>query len=399
MKILHTADWHIGKHLHNIDLYFDFQHFSNFLLDFIKEENIDLVLVAGDIFESSVPTNQARKQYFDILTSLVRLGVKVVITAGNHDSISNIEAPKEILEYLDIYVVGDLNSMQPILLQDVVILPIPFLYDKDVRKIVAEQSELDRVEAVKKGIVYLYEQQSLMIKNQYPDKVSIAMGHLFLQGVAESESERDIQVGKQAGVEAKSFENLFDYIALGHIHRPQQLADNIRYSGSPIPLSFSERKDTKGFVALTIEGKTLKHSFVEVPKWRNFIRVTGTFETIKVKLQDLIDNTYILPSLIDVEVIEELEDPSLRLQINDWLTRFNSDQCIIANYKIKFLNSDLALKKLLTTQVGIEEMQPRNVFLQRIEEEVQNSEDIALFIEAFDELVDNIIASDKTTFI
>lgn len=395
MKILHTADWHIGKQLHNNDLFQDFEYFANFLIKYIEEEKIDVVLVAGDIFDTSVPSNQARKQYFNILTSFVKLGIKVVITAGNHDSIANIEAPKEILEYLDVHVVGDLNSMQPILIDEIVIVPIPFLYDKDVRKIVAEQSELDRVEAVKKGIVQLYNTQAARVKELYPNKIYIAMGHLFLQGVVISESERDIQVGNQAAVDAKDFEKLFDYIALGHIHRPQQLSNNVRYSGSPIPLSFSERNDKKGFVVITLEDNKISNKFVEVPKSRDFIKVSGSFDEIKVRLQEILDIYNFLPTLIDLEIIEDDEDPAVRIQVNDWLSRFKSDKCVIANYRIKFLNSDQALKKLLLIDTNIEEMQPKNVFLQKIEDEVNNEDDRRLLAEAFDEILDLLSYSDK----
>ncbi|HMP28890.1 MAG TPA: exonuclease subunit SbcD [Saprospiraceae bacterium] len=393
MKLIHTADWHIGKNLHNIDLYEDFQAFASFLLKYVEEEKIDVVMVAGDIFDTSVPSNQARKQYFNVLTSLIKLGVKVIITAGNHDSIANIESPKQILEYLSVYAVGDLHAATPIVLGDVVIAPIPFFYDKDIRKIVAEQSELDRVEAVKKGIIDIYQQQSTLLKEQYPDKLHIALGHLFLQGVTESESERDIQIGKQAAVAVQSFENLFDYFALGHIHRPQKLTNNIRYSGSPIPLSFSERTDQKGFVQLTVVHKKIEQSFVAIPKVRDLIKVEGSFKDIQVKLQECICNNVSFPNLIDVEVVEEVDDPSLRLQINDWLSRFKSDHCIIANFKIKFLQSNLGLQHLLLAKETIEEMIPRNVFLQKIEEEVLDDDDKQEMLAAFDEILDKVLNS------
>ena len=98
MKIIHTADWHIGKQLYNISLSEDFDHFVSFLIEYIIKENVDVVLVSGDIFDSSVPGNLARKQYYSALNQLLKTGVKVIITAGNHDSIAQIEAPKEFLE-------------------------------------------------------------------------------------------------------------------------------------------------------------------------------------------------------------------------------------------------------------------------------------------------------------
>jgi exonuclease SbcD len=386
MKIIHTADWHIGKQLHNIDLHEDFDHFVKYFLDYIIKEKVELVLVSGDIFDTSVPSNQARKQYFNLLTSLVKLQIQVVLTAGNHDSIANIEAPKEILEYLDIYVVGDMESAQPITFGEVTIIPIPFLYDKDVRKIVAGQGELDRVEAVKQGIVNLFQSQSITVRQAYPQHLLIAMGHLFMQGVKESESERDIQVGKLAAIESERFDNLFDYVALGHIHRPQRISETVRYSGSPIPLSFSERDDKKGFVVLECLNGKLESNFVEIPKMRDFKKVSGRFSEVKEKIEAFVKPENQLLTLLDVEIIEEKEDSMVRIEVNDWLTRYKSAHCIIANFKLKFTNTENDIKSLLQIDQNISERNPRNVFIKKIGEETSDIEDLALLEESFDEL-------------
>jgi exonuclease SbcD len=386
MKIIHTADWHIGKQLYNISLAQDFDHFIGYLIDFIKKERVDLLLISGDIFDSSVPGNAARKQYYDTLHQLLQTGVKVVITAGNHDSITQLEAPKEILEHLHVFITGDVKNVKPLLFGEVVVLPVPFLYDRDIRKISEALGENDRVEVVKKGIAEYYSNLSKSVKEEFSDKISIAMGHLFLQGVKESDSERDIQVGKQAAINVQKLEGLFDYIALGHIHNPQKLSEKIRYSGSPVPLSFSEREDAKGFVLLKADDGVLRPEFIKIPKFRDFVRVTGTFTKVQQKLQEINVTDGKLPMLADVVVMEEKEDAGLRLLVNEWLSRFKSDHCQIANYKIIFTNEYQVFQNLASLAHTIEEMNPRSVFIQKLEDETESGDDRVLLLEAFDEL-------------
>lgn len=391
MKIIHTADWHIGKQLYNISLSEDFEHFVSFMIEYILKENVYAVLVSGDIFDSSVPGNAARKQYYQTLNQLLKTGVRVIITAGNHDSVTQIEAPKDLLEQLNVFVTGDAKSVKPLVLEDVVILPVPFLYDRDIRKLMEGMGEQDRVEAVKKGITDYYVNWSEEVKIMFPSKSTIAMGHLFMQGVKESDSERDIQVGKQAAIKVDSFEGLFDYFALGHIHKPQKITESIRYSGSPIPLSFSEREDRKGFVLLEIQTDKIASEFIHIPKYRELIKVKGSLNYVQQKLQEIDLKTDSLPVLADVEIMEEREDPGLRLLANDWLNRYKSEHCQIASYKIIFSEENFSTKNLMSSSRSIEEMNPRNVFIQKMEDEVNDSNDQILLLEAFDELYDEML--------
>ena len=204
------------------------------------------------------------KLYYQFLTSLIGSSCRqVIITGGNHDYISTLEAPADVLSALNIQVIGGAKETISDELIEVsinnelqcVVAAVPFLRDKDIREINASESYEEAKDAVNNGIVKHY-QQLAEEAGKYTCPL-IAMGHLYVQGASQSESERDIHIGNLAGLRVDSFPDKFDYVALGHIHRPQKFKDTIRYSGSPLPLSFSERKDNKQVIVLSVEGKKI----------------------------------------------------------------------------------------------------------------------------------------------
>ena len=324
MRLLHTSDWHIGQKLHGNDREEEHQLFFDWLIDTINERQIDVLLVSGDIFDVGFPANSALKLYYTFLTRLIQTHCKeVIITGGNHDYISTLEAPSEVLSALNIHIVGgakehieeelipiSINGNNP----DCLIAAIPFLRDKDIRHINAGESYEDGVKAINKGIVKHYVEAAEKAKN-YACPV-IAMGHLYVQGAGLSDSERDIHVGNLAGLHVDSFPPEFDYVALGHIHRPQKLnsAGTIRYSGSPIPLSFSERKDHKQIILLDIEGNTINSIVsLEVPLFRKLISFKGGFNEVAEQLYAYKGVSH-LCDWAEVSIEEAEMDTSLRVQ-------------------------------------------------------------------------------------
>ena len=254
MRILHTADWHLGLRLYKKDLTQEHRLFFDWLINLIRERDIDVLLISGDIFDQGNPANEARVMYFSFLRDLIKYNCKVIITGGNHDSPGVLNAPKDILEMLNVHTIGnvteDISQMVIELHHNnqlkAVVCAIPFIREKDIYDFTVESIFENKVEQVRAGIKNIYSSIGDLVKDNYQVPI-LAMGHLYAAGAELSDSERDIQVGNQSAINVEDFTDVFDYIALGHIHRPQFVAGqkHIRYSGSPIALSFSEKMDQK----------------------------------------------------------------------------------------------------------------------------------------------------------
>ena len=398
MKILHTADWHIGKSLYKHDLYEDIGLFLDELIQIIKEEAIDVLVVSGDIFDLANPSNRDKEIYYQFLTQLTQLKIRTIITAGNHDSVRMLEAPKELLRYLNIEVVGDASNMegQVLLLEDksghiqACILAVPYLRDRDLRQVNAGEKYEDRVSATRIGIVKHYETLKAFAQNAGYIGPLIAMGHLYMQGASLSESERDIQIGNTAGISVDAFSALFDYMALGHIHRPQKLnkEGTIRYSGSPISLSFSERSDQKQVIILDIENQEIQSiKSRTLSKNRDLMRINGSVQEIKQQLA-VFENTKKLIAYIEIHALEKERDHIKILELIN-LAQQESEQYKIIHHKIQFEEN----KQGLIDQghdKSIEEMKPIDVFRSKLNDEIQEEELKKSLELKFLELVDEL---------
>eukprot|EP01136_Pigoraptor_vietnamica_P038977 Opistho-1_new@109018 len=161
MKILHTADWHLGKKLHKYDLHEDQQLFLEWLIAFIQERKIDVLLISGDIFDLANPPAEARMLYYWFLRQMILQKCKIIITGGNHDSVSMLNAPKDILSMLDVIVVGGAmpNIEDEIIdLKELIVCAVPYLRDADLRQAVEGETATGRIEAVRNGIKNHYDQ-------------------------------------------------------------------------------------------------------------------------------------------------------------------------------------------------------------------------------------------------
>jgi exonuclease SbcD len=394
MKILHTADWHIGKQLYKRELNEEMNLYFNYLIEIIENELIDVLIVSGDIFDTSTPSNSAKKTYFNVLKRLFETKTKVIITAGNHDSILNLEAPKELLEIFDITVVGSYDNVRPIDLgkvgeMNVVLAPIPFLHDRDLRTGVEGLSEADRLEAYRNGILERFTYWSSQIDTDYPNSYKIAMGHLYIQGASISDSERDIQIGNAAGVSVTSLEGLFDYVALGHIHRPQRLSETIRYSGSPVALSFSEKNDTKKMIIVEVGEHETKIFDIPIPSYRKMVKITGTLADTITILNEF-QNDSMLKAWADLDIIEATRDASKQIEMNDFVSQFSSDQIEIIKPRMSFLDAQRELSHLFDSSVMIEDLLPMEVFKKMIESHTYTPKDEKLLISAFTQLLEEV---------
>ncbi len=403
---LHTADWHLGANLYNETLDEDHELFFNWLTtECIPEVKPQVLIISGDVFDKANPSINARKLYFKFLAKLIDLNIKqVIITAGNHDSASMLEAPKELLEYLNIHIIGNApNDVRELLISvtgengEVVakVAAVPFLREQDVRFSQFGDNEETRETSLRKGIFdyfnEVYEAASAYKKEGIP---LICMGHLFASGVTISDSERPVQVGNLADVGADCFpKEKVDYVALGHIHRPQNVGgtDHIWYSGSPIALSFSEWKQEKSLRIIKVDGESVKSERIAIPLFRNLIRLEGTFAEVKEKERQL-TNAAQLPAYLDISIVEQNYDPTISRAIVSWIqeiTKTRGSFHKIASYKFTFIDKPLTLTKLTDTK-SLADTTPLEVFNKLLEAKNADKEMTNTYIGIFHELLDQI---------
>lgn len=406
MKILHTADWHIGKVLHKYSLEEEMLLYFDWLIALIKEETIDVLLVSGDIFDLANPGAKDREIYYKLLSRLIPLDIQIVITGGNHDGIGVINAPKELLTTLNISVIGGAKENlkdELIEIKDdqgataLVIAAVPFLRDRDLRSLQKDKQYESRAMAIKDGIAQHYAQLAKLCAENYKGIPSIAMGHLFAKGVSSSDSEREIHIGNAAAVESTIFPEHFDYIALGHIHRPQIISKNefIRYSGSPISLSFSEKEDKKGVLVIELkEGKFIAPKFIHIPKQRELKKLSGDHHAVREKLKEY-KHKLNLPSLIEIEFLED-EYSSLRLAENASLVSEYQDDpnLIILKSRTSFSSGTQDTSDLFVSGENIEDLSPMDVFAKRMNLEELDESKQAELRETFAELLEMVRAEE-----
>ena len=237
MKVLHTADWHIGRSLYGRKRYEEFEAFLNWLAETIQQNEIDALLVAGDIFDTSTPSNRAQELYYRFLC---RVPCRhVVIVGGNHDSPSFLNAPKELLKALDIHVIGRASEASEEVLvlcneQDVpelIVCAVPYLRDRDIRVAEAGESFDDKARKLIDGIREHYATVAALAEQKREelgaDIPIVAMGHLFTAGGQTGDGVRELYVGSLAHVTAGIFPACFNYLALGASPRPAE-GDRVR---------------------------------------------------------------------------------------------------------------------------------------------------------------------------
>lgn len=283
MLILHTADWHIGQRLYERSRLKEQKQFLDWLLKTIKCKKVELLLVSGDIFDTSLPSADATNLYYEFLHRFSReTKAYAVITAGNHDSPRHLEAPKEFLKMGRIYVVGRAANPDDCVFNfppeepKVSVAAVPYLSESELSHISFE-TEPKKAERYRKRLKKLYRQ---CVGAMQADLPKILMGHLFVQNGKKSDSERNIQIGGATAIGVDDFPCGVDYVALGHLHRPQSIngaSYPVRYSGSPLPLRFNEATYRKTVCLLEVSGAANSPSVeeVEIPVFKELCTVEG----------------------------------------------------------------------------------------------------------------------------
>ncbi len=310
MKLLHTSDWHLGRSLYGRKRYDEFSAFLDWLSRTIEAENIDVLLVAGDIFDTSTPGNRAQELYYRFLCNVASSCCRhIVIIAGNHDSPSFLNAPKELLRALNVYVVGAMTERpedEVIVLKNqqddaqAIICAVPYLRDKDIRTVEPGETIEDKNSKLIQGLQNHYadvcaiaELKQIEYKNNghSTDIPIIAMGHLFTAGgkTIDGDGVRELYVGSLAHVGGEVFPASIDYLALGHLHVAQRVGsiDHIRYSGSPIPMGYGEARQEKKVIVVEFNGKTPAIEELAVPCFQTLERIAGSLDEIHSRIEQL----------------------------------------------------------------------------------------------------------------
>ncbi len=385
MKLLHTADWHLGqKFLYN-DRAREHEQALNWILNQIEKEEVDVLIIAGDVFDVANPPNFARKQYYRFLGRLIHTSCRhVVIVGGNHDSPSMLEATEDLLAIMSesemditIHVRGAFtgnyeDELIPLYNKEkkleAVIAAVPFLRDQDIRGSVAGQSFEDRQQSIRDGITNHYLKMAELVAPFQKDKVPlIATGHLFATGGTRAAGRLNrIHIGLFDTIEAEQFPAIFDYVALGHLHRPQMLDSqlpHIRYSGSIIPLDFSEIKDQKVVNLVHFENGKIKGEIelLPIPVFRKLIRLEGDLESVQKKLEAIPAEEKEDYAWVDVLVKTEQIIPDLDRQLRSF-----SKELPLELLKIRTQGNYKALDEQIL-EVDLDDLSVEEVFKRKCE--------------------------------
>lgn len=303
MRILHTADWHLGKLFYGGYVTEDQAYvLQEQFLPLLKDEGIDAVVLAGDVYDRSLPPAEAVELFDEIATKVTQeLGIPFFVISGNHDSAARLSFGSQLLARAGLHIYGELEKLTgPVYVEDaygtLAIVPVPFAEPAVVRHFFQDAAVTDQESAVQRLITA----QSTGIP---AGMRTLAMAHAFIAGGQASESERPLSMGGSDVVPAALFER-FTYTALGHLHGPQQAGSpQIRYSGSLLKYSFGEARQKKGFVVVDIDGEgRVETTFQPVTPKHDVRVITGTFADIMAQTDDRPDD-FVLIRLDDMDPI------------------------------------------------------------------------------------------------
>lgn len=305
MRILHTSDWHIGRQFHNTSLLEDQCHVLDQIIAIAESEAVDVVVIAGDIYDRAIPPASAVSLVDKTLNQLCNvLKIPVIMIAGNHDSPERLSFGSRQLSQANLYITGPLTkNVNTIVLEDeygdVIFYPIPYADPATVRDVFLEDEAMD---------LRTHDQCMARIIEEIPDhkkQRSVAISHCFLAGGDGCESERPLSVGGAEYVSTKHFKR-FNYTALGHLHSQQHRTEkNIRYSGSILKYSFSEEHHNKSITLVDMDAKgDCEIKQIKLEALHDMRSISGPFdEIIKGAKMDKNPEDYLLISLTDKHAI------------------------------------------------------------------------------------------------
>lgn len=409
LKILHTADWHLGHHLHGVSREYEHQQFLDWLLQQLKIQQADALIVAGDVFDTANPSAAAQTQLYDFLVKAKGLcpQLDIVVVGGNHDSAARLDAPAAILKALGVSVVGGLvRNQQGEIDWQRLLVPLknsageikawcgamPFLRHADLPE--TDSADDPLITGVKALYADLLQQLQLKSTN---NEALLLTGHCYMVGGNLSElSERKILGGNQHALPSDIFPDHISYTALGHLHLAQKVADDnsVRYSGSPIPLSFDEQHYQHQIVQVDIEtDKSIKVNKLFVPRSVEIIRLPNakSFDVLETVLDQLANYNFDSSlakqqqPFLELRIALDKPQPGLRQQI---------EQCIkdlpvrLLKISTAYSGNEKGLADVIAEQ-RLEELQPEHVF-QRCYENKYDSAAPEEMLSLFNELQESL---------
>lgn len=398
MNILHTSDWHLGHRLHEQSQQYEQEKFIEWLLTTIDEKEVDVLLVSGDIFDTGYPSSQSLQLFYDFLAKLYKTTncKHVVITAGNHDAPGTINAPGQLVRYFSINLIGKATeNVEDEILQftingeKLIVAAVPFLRDRDIRRAVAGENTNDIETRYKTALVNHYNEVAKAI-NKSDNTFVVAMGHLFAVGGQVSESENRIYVGGLGDITASDFPKVFDYVALGHLHRPQKVDkhDCIRYSGSPYPLSFSEAGQSKKVIL--IKTKDRRQAITEeigIPVFRNLLSVSGDIEYCKMRLKEIAGQNFEVEPWVEVIIDDNDFYASAYSEINNAITGLQIRVLKVVTLRV---DNSIGLEQLVESDRQLNELKPDEVFKKKCNEDSFDLDEKSEILDAFYEILNEV---------
>jgi len=310
MKIIHTSDWHIGRQFHNVSLLEDQRHVLQQLLEYIEKEAVDALVIAGDIYDRSIPPADAVALLDDVLhTICLEMQVPVILISGNHDSAGRLRFGSRQLKKAGLHIMGDIKGVsEPVIIENgdekVAFYGIPYCDPETVRNVSGET-----VSTYDEAHTYLVNQ---ILEAKQEGIPSALISHCFMDGAEVSDSERPLSIG---GSDRVSYQPCvdFDYVALGHLHAPQYRGEeHIRYSGSLLKYSFSEQHQKKGVTLVDFSSAGTSNKHLPLKPLRDMRILEGEFDDLLQQGKvDPNSDDYLLIRLTDQHAIL---DPMAKLR-------------------------------------------------------------------------------------
>lgn len=302
MKILHTSDWHLGMYDNGQSLIVDQKFFLDEIYRIIDEHNVDVVIIAGDVFDHAIAPTEAIKLYDEAMSKLC-LSMKrdVVIVAGNHDSSDRLSSCSDLLEAAGLHVAGSLTrNIAVASFDDVDIYMLPWFTEGKAKSVFPE--EADQIISLESAYKVICDNiRSTMDSG----KCNVLVSHAFITDSETSESDRAAVLAQAEHVSARIFDG-FDYVALGHIHKPQQVSDKARYSGTPVAYSFGKEEAQEKSVTI-FDTETGEQTIVPLKQLHKRKTISGTMDQImNDEYDDEVKNGYVKVQVADSYVGLEL---------------------------------------------------------------------------------------------
>jgi len=386
LRVLHTSDWHLGQHFMGKTRQAEHQAFCAWLLEQVRAHQVDVLLIAGDVFDTGSPPSYAREQYYRLVVDLRDAGCALVVLGGNHDSPAMLGESRSLLAQLGTHVVPGVGvdlAEQVLVLKDragqpgAILCAIPFIRPRDVMSSQAGQSAQDKQQSLQQAIAEHYRalHELALSKREALGQALpiIATGHLTTVGASASESVREIYVGSLEAFPTSAFPPA-DYIALGHIHRPQKVGglEHIRYCGSPIALSFDEARQQKEVLLLQFGEAALQSiTALPVPVFQPMASLCGSLKELADAIAEIAkQGTPERPVWLEVQV-------STDDYLSDLQSRINAlcEGHPVEVLRIRRERGNASANLTSEARETLDELSVEDVFARRLQQEALQEED------------------------